>query len=297
MSREMAAFALSLATDLRASAAASQASAYTLDTHPLPCLLCHNLRHACTARRQGLNLELGTASRFSPWRGSLPARVAESDAQKWYRSLRPLSPPLHVATRFKLQSASHDAMQAAPYGVYRNCKHERLQAAFFCNLRFCAPFKSMKVSVKDARLRRHSVDVDEGASVAHLKLLLANMSLVRLPAGFVPNLVYQTRNLSDGDCVGGIRYIPDLSISLVCVRAAPVSAAAEQQRQSSRPSDANPPAAAQTAPASPAAAGGSASAAHADASSVPLQMPRFPQPPQVRPRLQRQAPTFLFLRQ
>jgi hypothetical protein len=54
----------------------------------------------------------------------------------------------------------------------------------------------MKVFVKDARLRRHSVDVDEGASVAHLKLLLANMSLV--PAGFVPNLVYQTRNVSDG---------------------------------------------------------------------------------------------------
>ena len=117
---------------------------------------------------------------------------------------------------------------------------------------FCDTSKSMKVFVKDARLRRHSVDVDDGASVAHLKLLLANMSLV--PAGFVPNLVYQTRNLSDGDCVGGIGYSPDLSISLVCVRAAAASAAAEQQRQSSRPSDANPPAAAQTAPASPAAA-------------------------------------------
>jgi hypothetical protein len=32
----------------------------------------------------------------------------------------------------------------------------------------------MKVFVKDARLRRHSVDVDDGASVAHLKLLVAN---------------------------------------------------------------------------------------------------------------------------
>jgi hypothetical protein len=117
----------------------------------------------------------------------------------------------------------------------------------------------MKVFVKDARLRRHSVDVDEGASVAHLKLLLANMSLV--PAGFVPNLVYQTRNLNDRDCVGGIGYSPDLSISLVCVRAAPASAAAEQQLQSSRPSDANPPAAAQAAPASPAAALGQAYAA------------------------------------
>ena len=84
----------------------------------------------------------------------------------------------------------------------------------------------MKVYFKDVRLRRHSVDVDEGASVAHLKLLLANMSLV--PAGFVPNLVYQTRNLSDAECVGGIGYSPDRSISLVCVRAAPASAAAER---------------------------------------------------------------------
>jgi hypothetical protein len=83
----------------------------------------------------------------------------------------------------------------------------------------------MKVFVKDARLRRYSVDVDDGASVAHLKLLLANMSLV--PAGFVPNLVYQTRNLSDGDSVSSIGYSPDLSISLVCVRASPASAAAD----------------------------------------------------------------------
>jgi hypothetical protein len=88
----------------------------------------------------------------------------------------------------------------------------------------------MKVFVKDAKLRRHSVDVDESASVAHIKLLLANMSLV--PAGFVPNLVYQTRNLSDGDCVGGIGYSPDLSISLVCVRVAPASAAADHQLRS-----------------------------------------------------------------
>jgi hypothetical protein len=94
-----------------------------------------------------------------------------------------------------------------------------------------------------------------------------DMSLV--PAGFVPNLVYQTRNLSDGDCVGGIGYSPDLSISLVCVRAAPASAAAEQQLQSSRPSNANPPAAAQTASASPAAADGSASHATAGPATEP----------------------------
>ena len=122
--------------------------------------------------------------------------------------------------------------------------------------------------MKDARLRRHSVDVDDGASVAHLKLLLANMSLV--PAGFVPNLVYQTRNLSDGDCVGGIGYSPDLSISLVCVRASPASAAADHQHQSLRPSDSNPPAAAQTFPASPAATNGAAAQAASPSTEPPF---------------------------
>jgi hypothetical protein len=117
----------------------------------------------------------------------------------------------------------------------------------------------MKVSIEDTKsLRRHSVDIDESASVAHLKLLIANMSLV--PAGFVPNLVYQKRNLSDGDCVGGIGYSPDLSISLVCVEAAEASAAADRQLQPSQPSDANPPAAAQSAPASAAAAAGRSAA-------------------------------------
>ena len=126
----------------------------------------------------------------------------------------------------------------------------------------------MKLFVKDAKLRRHSVDVDEGASVAHLKLLLANMSLV--PAGFVPNLVYQTRNLSDADCVSGIGYNPDLSISLVCVRAAPASPAADCKPHSSRPSDGNPPAAAQNVPASLAiAAGGTAVQAAADRPAEP----------------------------
>jgi hypothetical protein len=110
------------------------------------------------------------------------------------------------------------------------------------------------------------VDIDEGASVAHLKLLLANMSLV--PAGFVPNLVYQTRNLSDGDCVGSIGYSPDLSISLLCVRAAEASAAADHQLQPSQPSDANPPAAAQTAPASAAAASEQTAAAAVDVSDL-----------------------------
>ncbi len=51
---------------------------------------------------------------------------------------------------------------------------------------------SIKVSVVDSKLRKHSVDVHGSATVAHVKLLLANMSLV--PAGFVPILVYQKRN-------------------------------------------------------------------------------------------------------
>ena len=126
----------------------------------------------------------------------------------------------------------------------------------------------MKVFVKDARLRRHSVDVDEGASVAHLKLLLANMSLV--PAGFVPNLVYQQRTLGDHERIGNIGYILERSISLICVRAAPASTAAEHTRHlvSSPFNEPNPSAAAQKAPASSAAVSDSAvddaSAASAD---------------------------------
>jgi len=128
------------------------------------------------------------------------------------------------------------------------------------------PSTSMKVFVRDSKLCRHSVDVDEGASVAHLKLLLTNMSL--LPAGFVPNLVYQRRILNDADRVGSIGFNPDLSISLVCSRAAPASAAENHQFQPSRPSDANPPAAAQTAAASPAAAAGGAVSQFAAAPAV-----------------------------
>ena len=116
----------------------------------------------------------------------------------------------------------------------------------------------MKVFVKDAKLRRHSVDVDEGASVAHPKLLLANMSLV--PAGFVPNLVYQQRTLGDHERIGKIGYIIERSISLICVRAAPASTAAEHTRHlvSSPFNEPNPSAAAQKAPASSAAVSDSA---------------------------------------
>ena len=81
----------------------------------------------------------------------------------------------------------------------------------------------MKVVFVDAKLRRHSVDVDESASVAHLKLLLAKVSLV--PAGFVSKLVYQRRILDEGDSLKSIRYSPGTIVSLFCVRAAPTLAA------------------------------------------------------------------------
>jgi hypothetical protein len=119
---------------------------------------------------------------------------------------------------------------------------------------------SMKVSVLDSKLRKHSVDVHCSATVAHVKLLLANMSLV--PAGFVPVLVYQKRMLSDDECLASIGYSPDRSLSLVCVRSTSASTVADPALQSSRSTECNPPAAAQEAPASPAAASSSA-AAHA----------------------------------
>ncbi len=68
----------------------------------------------------------------------------------------------------------------------------------------------------DSKLRKHSVDMDHGASVAHVKRLLADMSL--LPAGFAPKLVYQQRMLGDDECIGSIGYSPERSISVVCVR-------------------------------------------------------------------------------
>jgi hypothetical protein len=108
----------------------------------------------------------------------------------------------------------------------------------------------MKVFVKDSKLRRHSVDVDEGASVVHLKRLLADMSLP--PAGFVPKLVYQQRMLGDDECIGGIGYSLERSISLVCVRSTPASTAAgpELHTISSLSTEPNPTAVARQAPAS-----------------------------------------------
>ena len=110
----------------------------------------------------------------------------------------------------------------------------------------------MKVFVVDSKLRKHSVNVDDSTSVAHVKLLLANLSLV--PAGFVPELVYQKRMLSNNECIGRIGYIPERCLSLVCVRSTQASTAVEPERQSSRATECNPPAAAQLAHASPAVA-------------------------------------------
>jgi hypothetical protein len=139
----------------------------------------------------------------------------------------------------------------------------------------------MKVFVMDSKLRKHSVDVHDGASVAHVKRLLADMLL--LPAGLVPKLVYQQRMLGDDECIGGIGYSLERSISLVCVRSTPASAAAgpELHSVSSLSTEPNTSVAARQAPASAAADASTASAA-ADAStaSADIAVP-FPQRPAV----------------
>ena len=108
----------------------------------------------------------------------------------------------------------------------------------------------MKVFVMDSKLRKHCVDVHDAASVAHVKRLLADLSL--LPAGLVPKLVYQQLMLGDDECIGGIVYSLERSVSLVCVRSTPASAAAgpELHSVSSLSTGPNPTAAARQAPAS-----------------------------------------------
>ncbi len=125
----------------------------------------------------------------------------------------------------------------------------------------------------DSRLRKHCVDVDDGTSIAHVKLLLSNMSLV--PAGFVPTLVYQKRMLGDHESVGSFGYNPELNISLVCVRSSPASiamSAADPELRSSLSTESNASAAAQKATESPTAPAGCAAAdttpAAADDSAV-----------------------------
>ena len=104
----------------------------------------------------------------------------------------------------------------------------------------------------DPMLRKHSVDVDDNASVADVKLLLLNMSLV--PAGSVSKLEYQQRMLGDDECIDSIGYSPECSISLVCVSSTTASAAAGPGRHSPRPIESDQSAAARPAPASATAA-------------------------------------------
>ena len=122
----------------------------------------------------------------------------------------------------------------------------------------------MKVFVLDSQQREHCIHVDDFASIAHLKRLLADMSL--LPAGFAPKLVYEQRMLGDDECIGSIGYSPERSISLVCVRSTPASAAAGPELHSVSPlsTKPNPSVGLQQVPASLAAAAGCA-AAHAPA--------------------------------
>jgi len=125
---------------------------------------------------------------------------------------------------------------------------------------------SMKVFIMDSKLRKHRVDVDDSTSIAHVQLLLANMSLV--PAGFASKLVYQKRMLGDDESVGSIGYSPERSISLVCVRSSPASTAADPELRSLQSTELNASAAAQKAPAAPAAAAADANPAAADVSAV-----------------------------
>ncbi len=120
----------------------------------------------------------------------------------------------------------------------------------------------------DSKLRKYSFDLDDDTSIAHVKLLLADMSLI--PAGFVPKLVYQQLTLGDNERIGNIGYSIERSISLICIRSTPASTAAGQTLHlvSSPSNDPNPSVAAQKAPSSSAAVSGStvhnASAASAD---------------------------------
>ena len=128
----------------------------------------------------------------------------------------------------------------------------------------------MKVFIIDSKLRKHCFDVHDSTSIAHVKLLLASMSLV--PAGFASKLVYQKRMLGDDESVGSIGYSPERSISLVCVRSSPASTAADLELRSSLSTESNASAAAKKAPVSPAAPAGcdaaDATPAAADVSAV-----------------------------
>ena len=90
------------------------------------------------------------------------------------------------------------------------------------------PLASIKVFVTDSKLRKHSVDVHDAASVAYIKRLpadmLADLSLVH--AGFVSKLAYQQRMLGNEERIN-IVYSPERRISLFRVSPTPASAAAD----------------------------------------------------------------------
>jgi hypothetical protein len=74
----------------------------------------------------------------------------------------------------------------------------------------------MKVTLIDTKLRKYSLDLDDGARVGQIKTVLVNMSLV--PPGFCPKLVYRTKLLADDDSLSSIGYDASRGISFLCVR-------------------------------------------------------------------------------
>jgi hypothetical protein len=65
----------------------------------------------------------------------------------------------------------------------------------------------------------HVLEMDDSASMSHVKALLAE--LLPVPTGFAPMLVYQKKILGDGDSVRSINYTPANSITLVFFRISP----------------------------------------------------------------------------
>ncbi len=76
----------------------------------------------------------------------------------------------------------------------------------------------MKVTLIDLnrKLRKHCIDLEDGARVGQIKTVLVKMSLV--PPGFCPKLVYQTKLLADNDSLSSIGYDAGRGISFLCVR-------------------------------------------------------------------------------
>lgn len=75
----------------------------------------------------------------------------------------------------------------------------------------------MKVNLLDSKLRKHFVVVaDDSVSIAHVRELLEQKFPVS--TGFFPQLVYQKQILTGQDSLRSIGYIPNKSISIVCIR-------------------------------------------------------------------------------